>query len=98
MALGIVGQGFKAAYAGPVHATKAPTGAPEQSVIGLPIQTGLVTVGFIVGVGLTTTVVEPVQVAAPVAVTVYTPAIAAVQLGMVTFCPVAVNPLGPVHV
>ena len=62
------------------------------------MQTGLVTVGFIVGVGLTTTVVDPVQVAAPVAVTVYTPAIAAVQLGIVTFCPVAVKPFGPVQV
>jgi hypothetical protein len=37
---------------------------------GLPTQTGLFVVGFIVGVGFTTTVVDPVQVAAPVAVTV----------------------------
>jgi hypothetical protein len=94
----MVGHGFKEAYAGPVQATKAPTGAPEQRVIGLPIHTGLVTVGFIVGVGFTTTVVDPVQVAAPVAVTVYTPAIDALQFGIVTFCPVAVNPLGPVQV
>jgi hypothetical protein len=94
----MVGHGLKLAYAGPVHATKAPTGAPEQSVIGLPIQTGLVTVGFIVGVGFTTTVVDPVHVAAPVAVTVYTPAIVALPFGIVTFCPVAVKPFGPVQV
>ena len=61
------------------------------------MQTGLLTDGFIVGVGFTTTVVDPVQVAAPVAVTVYTPAIDALQFGIVTFCPVAVNPLGPVQ-
>lgn len=97
MALGIVGQALNDANAGPVQATKAPTGAPEHNVIGLPIHTGLVTVGFIVGVGFTTTVVDPVQVAAPVAVTVYTPAIDALQFGIVTFCPVAVNPFGPVH-
>jgi hypothetical protein len=66
-------------------------------LIGLPIHTGLLTEGFIVGVAFTTTVVEPVQVAAPVAVTVYTPAIEALQFGIVTFCPVAVNPLGPVQ-
>jgi hypothetical protein len=66
----MVGFGFNAANAGPVQATKAPTGAPDVKFKGLPTQTGLFVVGFIVGVGFTTTVVDPVQVAAPVAVTV----------------------------
>jgi hypothetical protein len=55
-------------------------------------------VGLRVGVGFTTTVVEAVHVATPVAVTVYTPALAAVEAGIDTFCPVAVKPFGPVQV
>ena len=38
-----------------------------------------------------------VPVAAPVAVTVYTPAFATCAAGIVTDCPVAVYPLGPVQ-
>ena len=82
---------------GPDQAIVPPV-APEFSCIGEPTQTGLFEVGFTVGIGLTTTVVVPVHVAAPVAVTVYSPAFAAVELGIVTDCPVAENPLGPDHV
>ena len=70
VALGIVGLGEREVNPGPIQATKDPTGAPALKLIGLPRHTGLLTVGFIVGVGLTTTVVDPEQVAAPVAVTV----------------------------
>ena len=76
--------------AGPDQDTTAPTGAPAVKVNGLPTQTGLFVVGLDTGRGLTTTNVEPVQVVVPVAVTVYTPAIDALLLGIVTFGPVAV--------
>jgi hypothetical protein len=67
-------------------------------VSGEPKQTGLFDVAFMMGDWLTTTFVVPVQVAAPVAVTVYKPALAVVELGIVTDWPVAENPFGPVQV
>jgi hypothetical protein len=74
----MVGFALSAAYPGPVQATNKPGVAvnPELSVNGLQTQTGALVVGFSWGTGLTTTVVEPEHVAAPVAVTVYTPAFA----------------------
>jgi hypothetical protein len=88
----MVGFGFKDAKAGPVQATSNPGVAvnPELNVSGLQTQTGALDVTFNCGTGLTTTVVEPEHVAAPVAVTVYKPALATCAPGIVTDCPVAV--------
>jgi hypothetical protein len=57
---------------GPCHTNCNPGVAvnPELKERGVPVQTGLLEVTFNCGVGFTTTVVDPVQVAAPVAVTV----------------------------
>jgi hypothetical protein len=74
----MVGFAVKEANPGPVHATNNPgVGVrPEFRVNGLQTQTGPFVVAFTCGTGFTITVVDPEQVAAPVAVTVYTPAFA----------------------
>ena len=65
-----------------------------------PAQTGvlLFTEG-VAGVAFTTTAVVPAKLVQPLVVTVtlYVPAIAAVEVGRVGFCVVLVNALGPVH-
>jgi hypothetical protein len=96
----MVGFGLIAANAGPVQATRSPGVAvnPELKVNGLQTQTGPLVVTFNCGDGLTTTVVDPEQVAAPVAVTVYKPALVTCAPGIVTDWPVPVNPFGPVQV
>lgn len=82
----MVGLAFNEANAGPVHATNNPgVGVnPELSVKGLQTQTGPLLVALTCGTGLTTTVVDPEHVAAPVAVTVYKPALVTCAPGMVT--------------
>jgi hypothetical protein len=82
----MVGLALKEANPGPVHATNKPGVAvkPELNVNGLQTQTGPFVVAFTCGTGLTTTVVDPEHVAAPVAVTVYIPAFATCAPGMVT--------------
>lgn len=74
----MVGFAVSDAKPGPVQATNNPgVGVnPELSVNGLQTQTGPFVVAFTCGTGFTTTVVDPEHVAAPVAVTVYTPAFA----------------------
>lgn len=84
---------------GPCHTIVKPgVGVkPELKLSGLHTHTGPLDVTFNCGEGLTTTVVEPEQVAAPVAVTVYIPAFNTWAPGTVTDCPVAVYPFGPVQ-
>jgi hypothetical protein len=85
---------------GPVHAYVAPATVGVVKFIVLPAHTGvlLFTVG-VAGVAFTTTAVVPAKLVQPfvVTVTLYVPAIAAVEVGRVGFCVVLVNALGPVH-
>jgi hypothetical protein len=96
----MVGFAVNEAKPGPVQAIKSPgVGVnPELKDNGLQTQTGELDVAFNCGTGFTTTVVDPEHVAAPVAVTVYKPALATCAPGIVTDCPVAEKLFGPVQV
>jgi hypothetical protein len=85
---------------GPVHEKVAPATVGVERVIVVPAHTGLLLLADgVEGIEFTVTFVVAALLVHPftVAVTLYVPAIATVAPGIVGFCALLVNPLGPIQ-